>query len=73
MPNRLYVCQVLQTTGSELVCDEACSGDIARGKVAIDQELFALLVDGGEVDASNLLKDIKTVRGLAESRADRWR
>src|ERR1700730_2513852 len=48
-------------------------GDVARGKVAVNQQLFATFVDGGEVDAGNLLEDVETIGRVPESCADRWR
>jgi hypothetical protein len=62
----------LQTTGSELVGDEVCGGDVARGKVAVNQQLFAVLMDGSEVDARNLLENVEAIGRVTESGADRW-
>jgi len=67
MANCLYISQVLQATGSEFVDDEVRSGDVPCGKIAINQQLLTVPVDGSEVDACNLLEDIETIRWVAES------
>jgi hypothetical protein len=59
-----------QNLAGELVGDEVCSGDLACGKVAVNQQLLTVFVDCSEIDAGNLLENVETTGRVTESGAD---